>query len=250
MKVEGKMIKFTALCASWGMALMLGLPARAQPVIAIDAGHVKAAQGARAAVDGRSELFFNVDMAREIAKQSERLGSVTRLGGGVVMEREDFRQRAQLGQGADFFLSVHHDSAKPALLSSVRDEKGERWEDRAGRFKGFALFVDPKDAKGLACARWIGKALVEAGEKPSRYHASPELGESREFLDEAHGVHAFAGLAVARLRKAPMALLEVGVIVNPEESLSLRIKERRERMAQAVAKGMDQCLTKGPSAKS
>lgn len=170
MKVDGEIIKFTASCAFWGMALVLGLPAQAQPVIAIDAGHVKAEQGARAAVDGRSELLFNIDMAKEIAKEIERLGAHARLGGGVVMEREDFRKRTRLGQGADFFLSVHHDSAKPTLLTNVRDGNGECWEDRAGRFKGFALFVDPKDGKGLACARWIGKSLVEAGEKPSRYH--------------------------------------------------------------------------------
>ena len=236
--------RFSLIAAAWALSICAGLPARANPVVAIDAGHTRTAQGALSAVDGRAELFFNMDMAKRVGDSLAKIGIAARQGNLPPREKENFPQRASAGAGADFFLSIHHDSAQSKWLAETREPgRPIRFEDRDGRFKGFALFVDPGDAKGLACARLIGAALVAAGEAPSLYHSDPTYGESRPLLDSKHGVHAFPGLALARLRKAPMALLEVGVIVNPAESLRLRDKLVQRRIADAAAQGLSNCLS-------
>ena len=235
---------FTLLAHRAVIALAIGAPslcAAAAPLIEIDAGHTLAARGARAAVDGRNELEFNVDLSRKIAQRLAAQGDRLRMANDPVRAKENFAQRTSAGKGADFFLSVHHDSASEKYLQQITDANGKRWEDRDGRFQGFSLFVDPADAKGVACARAIGARLIESGERPSRYHADPRFGESRAFVDEKLGVHAFAGLAVARLRQAPMALLEAGVIVNPAESIRLRRPEVQDAIASAVALGLKDC---------
>jgi N-acetylmuramoyl-L-alanine amidase len=217
--------------ASWGAM------AQAPWTVAVDAGHTARAQGARAAGDGRWELAFNQDLAADIAAELARGGDRPRMANSPPMAKESFKKRVSAGKGADFFLSVHHDSAAESQLAKVEG----RWEDHRDRFKGFSLFVDPADARGVACASSIGRALIKAGERPSLYHADPAVGTERPFVDKAAGVHACPGLAVARMRAAPMALLEAGVIVNPSESRRLRRPEVRAAIAKAVAQGLRGC---------
>jgi N-acetylmuramoyl-L-alanine amidase len=222
----------------------------AAPLVAIDAGHTVEAPGASAAGDGRKELLFNIDMALAIESALTKKGIASKQGNVPPRERESFAERASEGSGADFFLSVHHDSAPARFLAEVPDavspaEPGGlvRYEDRLGRFKGFSLFVDPLDRKGIACAKSVGASLIAAGESPSRYHAERAFGGTKVAIDAGKGVFAFPNLAVARLRKAPMALLEVGVIVNPAESARLRDPAVRRRVADAVASGLGSCLS-------
>ena len=210
-------------------------------VVAIDAGHTLLAPGARAAGDGRSELSFNQDLAGLIALELSAMGARVRLANEPPRAREDFARRAGAGVGASLFLSVHHDSAKESQLDPVDGPEGRRWEDRRERFKGFSLFVDPSDAHGVVCARMVGRRLRLSGERPSLYHASADLGESRLLLDAENGVHAFPGLALSRLRKAPMVLLEAGVIVGASESARLRDPAIVGILAHAVAQGALDC---------
>ena len=211
------------------------------PLVALDAGHTLKAQGSMAAGDGRFELEFNQDLAREAAREMQAAGLRVKMANTPARKAENFKERAGAGAGADFFLSIHHDSARERWLERVDG----RWEDRADRFKGFALFVDPSDAKGVECARRIGQALVAEGEKPSLYHGDPVYGEGRDILDAQFGVQAYPGLALARMRQAPMALLEAGVIVNPGESQRLRSMAFRQKAARAIARGLSACL--GPA---
>lgn len=235
------MKSFSILAIAMSTLMPLGHAAGA-PLVAIDAGHTLSARGAKAAGDGRDELLFNVELARDVAAKlaERRIGA--RMANDPPRSKESFKDRVSAGNGADFFLSIHHDSAAAKDLTQVSDANGRRWEDKAGKFKGFSIFVDPSDSLGVSCARAIGAAMIRIGESPSRYHADPSFGEARPFVDEATGVHAFPGLAVARLRKTSMALLEAGVIVNPEESARLRTPATRAAIAGAVASGLASCM--------
>jgi N-acetylmuramoyl-L-alanine amidase len=145
--------------------------------------------------------------------------------------------RTRDAQGADLFVSIHHDSVKERLLP------------QADRFAGFSLFVsnlNPRAEKSLACASAIGAKLRAAGFTPSRYHADPVLGAPRPFADEANGVHWYDNLAVGRSAAMPSVLVEAGVIVNREEERRMRDPEVRGRIAAAVAGGARECLAKGP----
>ena len=144
--------------------------------------------------------------------------------------------RTRDAQGADLFVSIHHDSVKEWLLP------------RADEFRRlFAVHFEIESAswhKSLACASAIGAKLRAAGFTPSRYHADPVLGESRPFADEANGVHYYDNLAVGRSAAMASVLVEAGVIVNREEERRMRDPEVRRRIAAAIAGGVRECLAK------
>jgi len=201
--------------------------------VAVDVGHYAAEPGVISA-SGRPEFEYNRDLALELKSQLERSGMQVRL----IGERGEYQRlgwRTRDAQGADLFVSIHHDSVKERLLP------------RADEFAGFSLFLsrfNPFPARSLACASAMGKELRAGGFKPSRYHADAVLGESRPFADEANGVHYYDNLAVARSATMPSVLVEAGVIVNAAEEAKMRDPEVRATIARAVAEGVRECLSK------
>lgn len=201
--------------------------------MAVDVGHYAAEPGVISA-SGVPEFEYNLALALDLKAELEKLQLQVRL----IGEKGDYavlHQRTRDAAGADLFLSIHHDSVKERLLP------------RAGEFAGFSLFVsrdNPQRRQSLACASRIGRAMKESGFTPSRYHADPELGESRPFADEANGVHYYDNLAVGRSASMPSVLVEAGVIVNREEEGRMRDPSVRRRIAAAVAAGARDCLAK------
>ena len=213
-------------------ALLLAYAASGAQV-AVDVGHYAAEPGVISA-SGVPEFEYNLALALDVRAELEKRQIDVRL----IGERGDYavlHHRTRDAQGAELFLSLHHDSVKERLLP------------RADEFAGFSLFVsraNGKSKKSLACASAIGARLRAAGFAPSRYHADPVLGESRPFADEANGVHYYDNLAVARSAAMPAVLVEVGVIVNRDEERRMRDPVVRGRIAQAVAEGAEDCLAK------
>ena len=199
----------------------------------MDVGHYAAEPGVISA-SGVPEFAFNRSLALEVKAELEKFQIKVRL----IGERGDravLHHRTRDAQGADLFVSIHHDSVKERLLPE------------ADRFAGFALFIsraNPFPAKSLACASSIGARMREGGFTPSRYHADAELGESRPFADEANGVHYYDNLAVGRSASMAAVLVEAGVIVNREEETRMRNPEVRRRIAAAVAAGARACLAR------
>jgi len=214
------------------LAALLAACAAPAPDVALDVGHNLTEPGATSA-SGVPEFRYNLALAQRVRAALEGDGLRVRM----IGERGDItelRARAKGAQGARLFVSIHHDSVKEALLPE------------AGRFAGFSLFVshaNPHPAASLACASAIGSRLRAAGFAPSRYHADPGVGEGRAFADEANGVHWFDGLAVAASAAMPALLVEAGVIVNPAEERRLADASVRERIARAIAEGVEQCLS-------
>ena len=201
----------------------------------MDVGHFAAEPGVISA-SGRPEFEYNLDLALEVKAELERAGTQVRL----IGERGDYsvlHHRTRDAQGADLFVSIHHDSVKEQLLP------------QADRFAGFSLFIsrlNPKVEQSLTCASAIGAKLRAAGFVPSRYHADPETGAPRPFADEANGVHWYDNLAVGRSAAMPSVLVEAGVIVNREEERRMRDPQVRGRIATAVADGVRECLEAKP----
>jgi len=199
--------------------------------VALDVGHNAAEPGAISA-RGVPEFDYNLALALRVRDALERAGLRVRM----IGERGDYADlhaRTRDARGASLFVSIHHDSVK------------ERLRPEAGRFAGFSLFVsrlNPHAAQSLACASAIGARLRAAGFAPSRYHADPEAGEGRAFADEANGVHWFDDLAVARGAAMPAVLVEAGVIANRDEERRMADEGIRDRIARAVAQGVEQCL--------
>ena len=197
----------------------------------MDVGHYAAEPGVISA-SGVPEFEYNFMLALEVKAALEKKHMNVRL----IGERGDYavlHHRTRDAQGADLFVSIHHDSVKEELLP------------QADRFSGFSLFIsklNPRVEKSLACASAIGARLRAAGFTPSRYHADPVTGAPRPFADEANGVHWYDNLAVGRTATMPSVLVEAGVIVNREEDKRMRDPQVRARIAAAVAQGVQECL--------
>jgi len=213
-----------------GMTLVLSAVAKE---VAVDVGHYAAEPGVIAA-SGTPEFEYNLALALDAKAELEKLQLKVRL----IGEKGDYavlHHRTRDAQGADLFVSIHHDSVKEWLLP------------RAAEFAGFSLFVsklNPHAGKSLACASAIGEKLRAAGFAPSRYHADPVLGAPRPFADEINGVHWYDNLAVGRSAAMPSVLVEAGVIVNGDEERRMRDPEVRRRIAAAIAGGAQDCLAK------
>jgi N-acetylmuramoyl-L-alanine amidase len=211
-----------------GMTLALSA---ASKEVAVDVGHYAAEPGVISA-SGVPEFEYNLALALEVKADLEKKHLKVRL----IGERGDYavlHHRTRDAQGADLFVSIHHDSVKEELLP------------QADQFSGFSLFVsklNPRVEHSLACASAIGARLRAAGFTPSRYHADPVTGAPRPFADEANGVHWYDNLAVGRTALMPSVLVEAGVIVNREEDKRMRDPQVRARIAAAVAQGVQKCL--------
>lgn len=231
-----------AVAAAIAMGAFCGMAGAA--AVAIDVGHYREEPGATSA-RGRPELEFNRELAAEIKSALDALGHRTWTIGADGGMR-DLVRRPRAASGADFFISVHHDSTQARFQSAWTFEGAEqRYSDR---FAGFSLFVSREGRTwrhALICASAIGAALVKAGFRPSLYHADPVLGENRPFADKANGVHYYDHLAVLRHAAMPAVLFEAGVIVHRDEELQMRDAAVRTRIAASVASGIGECLTKG-----
>lgn len=220
-----------AACVAVCAGVLLGLPAQAAHIM-VDTGHTPNRPGATGA-SGRVEYLYNLDVSNLVAADLRAAGHrVTQVAAnGAEVE---LGKRSRVAPTADFFVSIHHDSMQQQYIDAGRQRE----------FAGFSVFVserNPRYEQSLHCARAIGEQLVAAGEKPSLYHAEPIAGENRPLLDRRLGVHRFDGLAVLKTAPMPAVLVEVGVIVNPDEERRLARPEVVKRVAQAIANGAHAC---------
>lgn len=212
--------------------LVLATGAAQAAHVVVDTGHTPKQPGATGA-SGRVEYLYNLDLSGAVAADLLALGNrVTRVsadGAEVPLGR-----RTRIAPDADFFISIHHDSMQQQYIDAGRQRE----------FAGFSIFVsqlNPRYEDSLRCARAIGEALLAAGEKPSLYHAEPIAGENRPLLDRRLGVHRYDGLAVLKTAVMPAVLVEAGVIVNPDEEARLGKPETVQRLARAIADGVQAC---------
>lgn len=240
--------------AFYGMALRLALvllligaaigPAAAAPpppLIAIDVGHSLARPGATSA-RGRPEFEFNRELAQVVERTLHGYGFRTLLIGDAG-DRTGLTERTAAAAGADFFLSIHHDSVQPQYLETwtIGGEE-QKWSDR---FSGYSLFVsrqNPHPKKSLACARAMGEALRAAGQTPSLHHAEKIKGENRPVADTTNGIYYFDDLVVLKTARSPAVLVEAGIILNRHDELLLREPATKRRIAAALADGLRECL--------
>lgn len=219
------------------------LSAAEAPLIAVDVGHSTARPGAVSA-RGRPEFAFNRDLAMAVDQALQDRGFRTRMIG-VEGDVNDLSARtaAAADAGADFFLSIHHDSVQEQYLEGWTVDGRER--RRSNQFSGFSLFVsrkNPQTAESLLCARQIGEALRGAGQSPSLHHAEPIRGENRPLADAANGVYFFDDLIVLKTARTPAVLVEAGIIVNSDDERRLSQPALQHRIAGALADGMQRCL--------
>lgn len=222
------------------------LPAcdRANFAVAIDVGHTPGKPGATSA-RGKPEYRFNRKLARRIVTELRNAGFETVIDTNPAEAEIGLLERSELANrgGASVFLSIHHDSAQPQLLSNWT--VGGRSLLYTDEIAGHSLFISERNgdpAGSLRLARHIGERLRSQCLLPTLHHAAPIPGEGRPLLDESLGIYRFDDLAVLRSTQMPAVLIEAGVIVNRNEELVLRSAARRTLLAQAITRAViDHC---------
>lgn len=214
--------------------------------VVVDVGHNQREPGAISA-RGRDEFAYNLDFARLLVDPLRGRGiAVRRINfDGTI---ESLVARPQQAAGASFFISIHHDSVHPDLLSEWQWQGALR--HYSDHHAGFALFVsraNPQLETSLRCASAIGAQLRRNGFSPATHHAQPLRGTPRPPADVTNGVYYYDHLVVLRRATLPAALFEAGVIKNRREELDLLDPARQRRMADAVATGIAACLYSGSS---
>lgn len=218
--------------AAFCMAALCFAPAAGAAYIVVDTGHTPGHPGATGA-SGRVEYQYNLDLSGAVAKDLVALGDrVSRISAdGKEIALAD---RATHSPGADFFISIHHDSMQQAWIDA-----GRRRE-----FAGYSIFVSQKNphyAQSLRCARMIGERMLAAGEVPSLYHATPIPGENRPLIDRRLGIHRYDDLMVLKTAPMPAVLVEAGVIANPDQEARLAKPDTIAHLAHAISHGVDGC---------
>ena len=232
---------------NWRPVLMLAstlaaADVRAAAPVAIDVGHYLERPGATSAY-GVPEFEYNHSLAAVIAARLAADGAPVRLIGHRG-EMADLRARPRQAEeaGAQFFLSIHHDSVKAELLQPwLWQGRERRYSDYAAGFSLFVSRLNPRLADSLACASAIGAALRTAGLRPTAHHAELAPGVGRPWADEINGVYYYDNLVVLKSATVPAVLLEAGVIVHPAEAAALAGAGRRALTAEAVVHGLRDC---------
>lgn len=204
--------------------------------LALDVGHTLADLGATSA-RGRGEYHFNRALAPIVQQALETRGIAVRpinYDGTIG----SLSARPQAARGADFFLSLHHDSL-PA-----HEQEIWVWNDQrltySDKYAGFSLHVsrrNPEAATSARCASSIGASMRMAGFVPTRHHFP-----KHPWADEENAVHWHDNLVVLHRTTLPAVLFEAGVIKHRDEELQLSDPERMARMADAIATGVAACL--------
>ena len=207
--------------------------------IAVDIGHSPAEPGATGA-SGKREYAFNRRFAEEFVRQGERRTAIRFKLVEQGAEEMGLGQRARAAHrlAADLFLSFHHDSVNPRYLEE-REVGGTRrtFSRHAG---GHSLFVssrNPQFQQSLALAKAIGRAFQADGLPASLHHAEKIPGENRDLLDSRLGIY-YAPFAVLARNSVPAVLIELGVIVNPDEEADLERFDYRQRLISDVLDGI------------
>lgn len=215
-------------------------------LIAIDVGHTQSSRGAISA-RGKAEFDFNLTFARELQTVLTDSGSFETVlinANGKIGSLQ--HRTADAGKaGADFFLSIHHDSAQPKYFSSWKyNGKQQRYSDH---FQGYSIFYSEKNIAPQESFRFgqlLGGHLQESGFSYTDHHAEAIAGENRPLVDAEKGVYRFDDLIVLKTAQTPAILLECGVIVNRDEELLLSTPAYRRKMQLAVLAAFQQYFEK------
>ena len=216
-------------------------------IVAIDAGHGGQDPGAIGR-GGTREKDVVLEIAREVAARINRepgmRAVLTRQGDHFLTLRQRIR-RARDAK-ADMFVSIHADSVRDRDVSGasvyVLSDKGAsdeqaRWlaeRENAADLKG-GVSLDDKDAM-LAS---VLLDLSQSASIASSMHAAERVLRSIDRVAEVRKPRVQqAGFVVLKSPDIPSMLVETAFISNAADERMLRQSDRRERMAEAIFRGV------------
>jgi N-acetylmuramoyl-L-alanine amidase len=212
--------------------------------VMLDAGHTPEQPGATSA-RGKPEYEFNLELASKVAHDLETLGFAVNLPiiHGIGPQQLANRITIAKNYSPSLFLSIHHDSVQPSFLRKWTFAGQTNYY--SDEFSGFSIFVSTLSAKfpeSLTFAQILADELIKSGLSPSLHHAMKIAGEGRKLLDAQRGIYENAQLAVLKEALFPAVLLEVGIIVNRSDEISLQTANIQAGISQAITQAVKQTL--------
>lgn len=219
-----------------------------RPLVVIDAGHGGHDPGAPSVMEGRTEKYVTLAIAKALRDELLASGRVR-----VAMTRDDDRflvlgERREIARRlkADLFISIHADSAPNSeargasvyTLSEIASDKVAAKlaikENRADILNGVDLGGETSDVSSIL----IDLTQRETMNISSAFAALLQ----REMADNVllkSGYHRFANLVVLKAPDVPSVLIETGYMSNMNDARLLFSKEGQQRIAVAIRKAIE-----------
>jgi N-acetylmuramoyl-L-alanine amidase len=221
-----------------------------QRVIVIDPGHGGDDPGA-IGVSGTYEKNITLAAARDVRNELQRLGGYRVV---LTRERDKFirlRDRVAFGRDADadLFVSLHADTMPNR---QVRGASVYTLSETASDAEAAALAVQENKADLIAGVDLtyetseVANILIDLAQREtmnrSAQFAALLVDELRRETRLLRNTHRFAGFAVLKAPDVPSVLVELGFLSNRRDEKMLQTKAYRQKLAAAIARGIDRYL--------
>jgi N-acetylmuramoyl-L-alanine amidase len=212
------------------------------PIVALDVGHTTNIPGAKSFGNNEFNLNKKFTKALEVNLTKRRLA--------VIETNPDGRAERPVARikkiaGSNLLVSIHHNSLAPDLLQ-MRTGDFEPPKDFDQNYTpGYSLFVsrdNRKLSKSLSCAATIDASLRRAKFLPSLNSVQSLPGDTW-FSGESVVTCPPNDLAVLYSASVPAILISVGEMTSLSELLTMANAKRQARMANAIARGIEACLS-------
>jgi N-acetylmuramoyl-L-alanine amidase len=229
-----------SLVVSWLIFIPVTVSAK-DFLVAIDTGHSRTTPGAVSA-RGVGEFFFNQRIAEAVHARitAQKCGIKTflvkNLDGNMPLS-----ERTQVAgkEKADLFISIHHDSVQPHLLS-FWDFNGKK-NHYCDLYKGYSLFYSEKNIDpyhSILMAIFVSSEMSKNQFTPTLHHAEYMKGENKALVDAEKGIYKYNDLVVLKNTTMPAVLFECGIIVNRDEELELGKSECQEKIIISITEAI------------
>jgi len=219
------------------------LKAKKDIIVVLDVGHSDKDSG-QISARGLKEYDFNMNLARRVLEELVNTGFISTQmmvtsGPNNHASRLQRSKRAN-DQGADLFISIHHDGVTNETRMPWQYNGKTHWF--LDKFEGFSLWVSKKHndyKESLSFAKTLADRLMASGLKFTTHHDeltnAAKYGRIAPLVDRERGIYdASDDILVLYESRMPAVLLEAGMIVNRAEEQVLASPGRRAIVARAV----------------
>ena len=212
-------------------------------IVVVFAGHTRSLnwnknhQGARS-VSGIPEYKYNDIVACLFERRSGRSVQYKTIPSTLNIP---FQSRPDLAEilGAVVFVEIHHDSVQPQIRSKLAEAVAP--SQVLDYYRGFSIHVYPRPSS-INLAKSIESCMLAAHVPYSQYHKEDVPGEHMVLVKGTEATYVRRNLYVLKHSTIPAVIVECGCIANPIEDELLRQPGYRQRMVEAICRGISTFL--------
>lgn len=222
-------------------------------IVVLDPGHGGVDPGATS-VSGAYEKNIVLALAQDVKAQLDKDGKVTAI---LTRDRDIFiplRERVAIARAAnaDLFMSLHADIVADSdirglsvytLSQNASDAEAQALADKENK-SDIVAGIDFSNESPEVTNILIDLVQRESMNLSAKFAGSVITEVSRETHQLLQNTHRFAGFAVLKAPDVPSVLVESGYLSNERDEQMLRRPEYRAKLAQALARAIENFLAK------